>query len=313
MTIDLLTNFGVCTDEVHQDLETALRVAKQLEMQSVELLECWNKPVVSLEDDEIDRARDLLDRLEMRVSAIGSMFLKLVYLQHVPRGAVAQDESFRDDLELLRSSVRVAKRLSAPIVRSYAFRREGMNGVGNPSPRLPKGGEVPDEILEKIAEGLRIALRETEEAGLVLGLENVRSCWANTGHNAARILQAVNNPALRAIWDPANDYVSGGVPYPEGYEAVKNHICHVHVKDASLADPVAGLTSWEPVGRGEIDWVGQFHALYNDGYSGSFSLETHWHPVPEDGGEPDRIADSRTSFEGVLKALGGPPQVDPGE
>ena len=70
-----------------------------------------------------------------------------------------------------------------PVVRTYSFRRESMVGHGNPSPRLPQGGEIPDEMLEKIVEGLRIAGDETAEAGLVLGLENVRSCWGNTGIN----------------------------------------------------------------------------------------------------------------------------------
>lgn len=162
---------------------------------------------------------------------------------------------------------------------------------------------MPDEMLEKIVEGLRFAAQVTADAGLILGLENVRSCWANSGHNTGRIIRAVDHPALKAIWDPGNDYVSGGVPYPEGYEAVRPFICHVHVKDARVVDPPTGLTAWEAVGRGEVDYVAQFRALRRDGYSGTLSLETHWHPRPAGGGEPDRVADSRTSFAGVLAAL----------
>lgn len=299
----LLESFGACTDEVHPDLETALLAIKEMGMRRVELLEFWGKPVVAMDDGELDRARGLLDEHGLRVSAIGSLFLKLVLLGEVPVGGVGRDPAFLKDLEILRASIRVARRVGAPIVRTYAFRREGMVGLGNPSPRLPRGGDLPDEMLEKVAEGLRIAAQEAADAGLVLGLENVRSCWANSGHNTGRILRAVDHPALKVIWDPGNDYVSGGVPYPEGYAAIRPFICHVHVKDARVVDPATGLTAWEAVGRGEVDYAAQFRALRRDGYVGTLSLETHWHPVPPGQSEPDRVADSRASFGGILAAL----------
>ena len=160
----LLQNFGVCTDEVHPDLETALGVAREMGMRHVELLEFWGKPVTAMDDTEIDRARELLDRFEMGVSAIGSLFLKLVPLEHIPHGKVAGDPAFQKDLELLRASILVAKRFEAPLVRTYAFRREAMVGAGNPSPRPKDGGNVPSELLERIVEGLRIAASEVSNS-----------------------------------------------------------------------------------------------------------------------------------------------------
>jgi sugar phosphate isomerase/epimerase len=299
----LLERFGVCTDEVHPDLETALRAAREMGIHWVELLAFWGKPVVEMDDAEIDHAANLLERYEMRVSAIGSLFLKTVKLGHVARGSVEKDPAFQEDLDVLRASIRVAKRVGATIVRTYAFRRDDMIDLGNPSPRLPRGGEIPAAILDRAAEGLRIAASIAAEAGLVLGLENVRSCWANTGYNTARIIAATDHPALKSIWDPGNDYVSGGAPYPEGYTAVRPYICHVHVKDARVIDQSTGLTSWEAVGRGEVDYIAQFRALRRDGYVGGLSLETHWHPRPRPDAEPDRIADSKISFEGIRAAL----------
>ena len=111
---------------------------------------------------------------------------------------------------------------------------------------------------------------------MTLGLENVRSCWGNSGHNAARILAAVDHPRLRAIWDPGNDFVSGGVPYPDGYRAVLPYLLHVHVKDAAVVDDATGLTRWAPIGSGAVDYAGQIDALRGDGYAGVVSVETHW-------------------------------------
>jgi len=33
---------------------------------------------------------------------------------------------------------------------------------------------------------------------------------------------------------------------------------------------------WAAMGRGIVDWVGQFKALKRDGYHHAVSLETHW-------------------------------------
>ena len=72
-----------------------------------------------------------------------------------------------------------------------------------------------------------------ESAGVTLAFENVRSCNIGTGAETARLMETVNSPNLRVIWDPGNAYVSGEArPYPDGYEVVKPWIVHVHVKDA---------------------------------------------------------------------------------
>ena len=48
----------------------------------------------------------------------------------------------------------------------------------------------------------------------------------------------------------------------------------MHLKDVKRqAD---GNYDWECMGRGLIDYAGQFRAMMRDGYRGSMSLETHW-------------------------------------
>jgi sugar phosphate isomerase/epimerase len=302
VTDQLLARFGVCTDEVHADLETALKHAKAMGMREVEIQEFWGKPPLDTTDADLDRAKGLLDQYGFSASAIGSQFLKPVMLGNVKRGEVAKDAHFQKDLDILRAEIRIAHALGSKIVRTYGFRRDDMVGLGNPSPRLAKGGPLPDEMLEKIAEGLRIAAQMAADEGLVLGLENVRSCWANSGHNTGKILDATDHPALQAMWDAGNCFVSGGDPYPEGYDAVRGRICHVHVKDGRVVDHSTGLIEWKPVGEGEVDWAQQFAALRRDGYTGPLSLETHWHPKAPDG-VPNKPEDSRISFEGIKKAL----------
>ena len=68
----------------------------------------------------------------------------------------------------------------------------------------------------------------------------------------------------------------------------------MHCKD--IIRKQDGSTEWMAMGRGEIDYVGQFRALKKDGYRGALSLETHWRGA----GTPEES--TRQSMAG-LKAL----------
>lgn len=286
--------YGAVTDELDQDLERALFIARDLGLAAVELNSLWGRNIVELSDEEIARAERLIGEGGPRVVAVDPPCFKPCVLDHLPVGRVAEDPDVARHLAMLDRALALARRFHAPYVRVFAFRRSGIVGLGNPSPRLPDGGAIPEEMLDRVAEGLREAARRAEEAGITLVLENVRSCWANTGLNTAAVLEAVDSPALRALWDPGNDFVSGGTPYPAGYEAVRPHILHLHVKDARVIDPAAGLTGWAPIGEGEIDYLGQLRALLEDDYQGVVSLETHWRPA---GGSAEEA--SRHSFAGL--------------
>lgn len=287
--------FGAVTDELDDDLERALAIGRDLGITEVELNNLWGRNVVELAEEELARAERALGAAGAPVAAIDPPCFKPCVLDHLPVGRVAEDPEVARHLELLDRALALARRFDAPFVRVFSFRRSGIVGLGNPSPRLPEGGPIPEEMLDRIAEGLREAARRAEEAGVTLLLENVRSCWANTGVNTAAVLEAVDSPALRALWDPANDYVSGGVPYPYGYQAVRPHMLHVHVKDARVVDRAIGLTAWAPIGEGEVDYRGQVRALLEDGYQGVLALETHWRAAA---GSAESA--SRQSFAGLL-------------
>jgi sugar phosphate isomerase/epimerase len=291
---------AVITDEIAADLETALPVAQELGLSLVELNNVGQKNVADLSPAERERAREQIEAAGMRVVAVGPPCFKACVLDGVPVAQVGENPVFREHMATLERAALAAQAFGAGLVRVFSFRRSGIAGLGNPSPRLPEGGALPEPILERIVEGLRIACGVAAAAGVTLALENVRSCWGNTGVNSRRILDAVGSPYLKAIWDPGNDYVSGGVPYPEGYEAVKPYVAHVHLKDAKVVDPGTGLTAWECVGEGEVNLPEQMAALARDGYDGVVSLETHWR------GENVSAAEStRRSFAGLCRILDG--------
>ncbi len=137
-------------------------------------------------------------------------------------------------------------------------------------PQAPQGSPPPDELLEV----LQRAAVQAHEADLRLAIEVEEGFWADTGENTARIVEAVGHPALGVNWDPGNAFPAGDTPYPDGYDAVRDHVYHVHFKDVVK---IHG-GSYEYAVDGDIDWEGQIRALARDEYDGYISVETHMYP-----------------------------------
>ena len=288
MVSEMRFSLGVVTDEIADDPAVALPAAREMGFTHVEFNRVGGRGVHELTDAEVAELRRMVAGEGLQTAAVDPPAFKAVELDAVPAAEVTRHPAVVEHLEQVRRSCHVAGELGAGIVRVFSFRRSYMSGNGNPSPREPRGGAIPDTALPKIAAGLRAAAAVADRHGVTLGLENVRSCWGNSGINAARILAAVEHPRLRAIWDPGNDFVSGGVPYPDGYRAVLPYLVHVHVKDAQVVDGATGLTRWAPIGRGAVDYAGQIAALRRGGYAGVVSVETHWRKPGDPGPQSTR-------------------------
>ena len=72
----------------------------------------------------------------------------------------------------------------------------------------------------------------------------------------------------------------------------------MHLKD--VVDLGGDKPEWAAMGRGTIDFVGQFRGLLRDGDTGAMSLETHW----RGGGTPEESA--RLSMAGLKSLCSAP-------
>ena len=132
----------------------------------------------------------------------------------------------------------------------------------------------PPAVFEDVVSALGRLADEAQDEGIVIGLENEPACNVGTAHETARVLAALEHPALQMVWDPANAFVLGERPYPDGYaELPVGRIAHVHAKDCRVRDLVP---EWGLLGEMGLDWSGQLSALLRDRYDGWVSLETHW-------------------------------------
>ncbi len=296
---------GVVLEEIDHDPAHSLPNACDLGMTQVEFGSLWGCPLHDASDAQLDEMRRLLAAHGLSVAMVGPSTFKTLYLGHLAPAEIERDDQFRQELARIRRTMELARAFGAPLARTFSFRREGMVGLGNPSPRLSRGGEIEPAMLERLRRAFSPICDLAEVVGVLLGLENVRSCWANSGWNTRCIVDAIGSPRLKVVWDPADGYVSGeDASYPEGYEAVRPYIAHVHLKDARLLDPATGLTAWERIGDGEVDYRGQLAALIADGYSGAISVETHNQPAGKTPAEATRL--TTAGLRRVLASLEAP-------
>jgi sugar phosphate isomerase/epimerase len=277
---------SVITDEITQDLDHALEIAsREFGLVYVELRTMWNKNVINLDEKETADVRRLLKKHELQVTDIASPLFKTDW-PGAPKSKFSPDKpqfgadyTFAEQGEVLERSIAAAKALGTDRIRCFDFWR-----LDDPKPYRAAMDEK---------------LRETAAAvagkNITLLLENEFACNTATGAEAGRTLQAVPSPNLKVNWDPGNAAYRGELAFPDGFEKLpKDRIGHMHCKD--VVRKADGSYEWAAMGRGIIDFEGQFRALLQAGYSGTMSLETHW----RGGGSAEES--SRQSMAG-LKAL----------
>jgi len=257
---------SILTDEISQDFGHALEVAAgEFGLGWVELREMWSKNITTLDAKQVEEAQRLLERHKLRVSAIASPLFKVdwpgapISSYSTRRDQFSAEFTFKQQDELLERSLELARAFKTDRVRFFDFWR-----LDNPAP-----------YRAAIDDKLREAAAKAGKRKITLVLENEYACNTATGAESARTLQAVRSPYLKLVWDPGNAAFRGEKPYPDGYSLVpKDRIGHVHCKDAARKPD--GSFEWAAMGKGLIDWVGQFRALKRDGYRGTVTLETHW-------------------------------------
>jgi L-ribulose-5-phosphate 3-epimerase len=240
---------AVITDEISQDLELAARMAREFGLDQLEIRTAWDVRIDNMSAAELDRVKRIAQENRLGIVCLATPFLKC---------DLGNDAEYAEHLEILRRSIRAAHTLGAKIIRTFTFWKKG------------ELTEVFERIVRAYDEPARIAAGE----GITLGIENESACFVGTGAEAAQFIEAVGSPAVKAVWDPGNAYWTGRErAVPDGYERLKPHIAHVHLKDVVHKDGEMVATV---LGDGEVEIPRQLELLAKDGYTGCTSLETHY-------------------------------------
>ena len=279
---------AVINDEIAQDFDHVCSVvAHDFGLQWIELRSMWGKNVTDMPDADLQRARTILSKYNLRVTDIASPLFKTDWpgaplsKQSERRDQFKTDFTFKQQEDLLDHCIVLARKFGTDRIRCFDFWR-----LDDVKP-----------YRAAINEKLRDAARKCARNNIVLLLENEMSCNTATADEAVATLRAVPESNFMLNWDPGNAATfPDSDPFPRGYEMLpKKRIGHCHAKSV-IRKPDAKW-EWAAVGTGVVDWAGQLAALERDGYRYAVSLETHW----RGGGTPEQS--TRISFKGLKDAL----------
>ncbi|QHW35045.1 sugar phosphate isomerase/epimerase [Paenibacillus rhizovicinus] len=277
---------GVITDEVSSDVLAALDFAAVRGLKHVELRSIDSRNVLALSDAEADRIRAEAESRGLFISCVASPVFKCALDASRP---VAEGDRFNQEerspaehFAMLERAMDLAERFGTNRIRIFSFWRET---------------EPIERFEAEIVGHLSRAAKLAEARGMLLLLENEPSCNGGFAAEVARLTAAVQSPALRVLWDPGNEQYGNRPSFPDGHAAIRRLLAHVHLKDVVL--DAAGKPRAVPIGSGDVPYEAHFQALTDEGYTGLFTLETHY--VPEGGTAMDGTA---MALEGLLAVLG---------
>jgi 3-dehydroshikimate dehydratase len=272
-----MIHLSAFADEISPDLEEQIAVLHEQEIRFVELRSAWDINVLDLTDAQVEVIQQRFEEEGIRVSVIGS-----------PLGKVPVDVPWTDELHRLERAIELARRFGTPMIRIFSFYLPA-----EPSSQEPTAHRAA--VMERLGQMAGVATN----GGVTLLHENDTDLYGDTVERCLDVLQTVRSTSLKAAFDPANFIVSGAVPYPDAYDALRPWVTHVHVKDARPDRTVVAT------GEGVARWPELLERLRSDGYDGYFSLEPHLLAAGQHQGfsGPDLFRHAAQAFKAMLRAI----------
>lgn len=242
---------SVITDEISQDLKVAIELANRFSLDAVEIRSVYDKGPFDFTMEDLQSMKKQISDANLRVSAISAPFYKC---------DMNNPEEIKANLIGLEKCIKAADVLGTNIIRGFAFWTNG----------------ALDACLPQIVELYQKPIQLLKNSGITLALESDPSVNTTNALELAKVLNAINHPQVKALWDPGNNIYSPHfeTPYPDGYNYIKSHMVHVHLKDAVLDSENNAIGCC--FGEGLVDFKGQLQSLVDDGYKDYVVMETHY-------------------------------------
>ena len=264
-------------DEIDPDIDTQLRVMAETDLRHLELRGIEETNVLDLSPAQIERIHRAIDEYGFGISAIAS-----------PIGKIDITEDFDPHLERFERAIELADEFDAEYIRLFSY-------------YYPEDDD-PNDWRDEVMRRMERKVERAERAGVTLVHENERDIYGDVPERCRDIIETVDSPNLRALFDPANFVVDDIEVYPHAYEELAEYIEYLHVKDAAFADGV----EIEPAGEGDADIPEVIEALIEDEYEGFASLEPHLAHAGAEGGfsGPEAFQVAAQAFMAVLDDIG---------
>ena len=247
----------------HHRLEEAIDLLADLGYDGVGLtLDVHHLDPARATDADVDALGERLRRANLRVVVeTGGRYLLDRRRKHWPNLVSSEGRDRR--VELLRQSVRIARRLGAGVVSLWSG--------------TPDDGVERARAWEWLVEGRGEGCRFAGEEGMQIGVEPEPGMLVERLSEFEELRRSIDSAALRLTLDLGHVACVESEPIPEVVRRHAPELANVHVED------IAGRRHEHlPFGEGEIDFPPVLEALREVGFAGLVGVELsrHSHDAP---------------------------------
>lgn len=241
-------------DEIAVDFEEQLRVLQRLEIPLIDIRAAWGFNCSQFTADHVARVKDLCARYGIAVSCMGS-----------PIGKSPIDDPIETECERLRHIGAIADTLGTRNIRIFSFYPAASVDEAAMQCAIDRLGKLTD-----------IAVSMDRQ----LLLENEKGVVGDLPKNCLQLMQAIDSPNFRFIWDPANFVQCGAAEQVDAWwDALHPYIGYIHIKDALLPEDASNAhderSTVTVAGQGDGQVKQLLANLEASAYDGVLSLEPH--------------------------------------
>ena len=206
------------TDEYSQDMSEQIKGMLNNGIKYTELRGINGKNVSEITLDEAKEVKNMLDANGLAVWSVGS-----------PLGKIKLTDDINKHIDLVKRVCETANVLDTKNIRVFSF-------------YIPDTSNIAP-YRSKVMEYMNLMLEASKPYGVSLCHENEKGIYGAKTEGVVDIMNTFKG-GYKCIFDPANFIQEDVVTYPDAFNALKDDIYYMHIKDARADKSIA------PAGKG---------------------------------------------------------------
>jgi len=254
-----LTGF---TDEASKRIDVQIKALHELGWSNMECRETEYGNIAAMTDTQFNECAQKLSAGNIRINCYGSA------IANWKRSIFDDPESSYNEL---RTAIPRLHTLGTTMVRVMSFQCPEDASINTP--------DIEREVIKR----MKVLTAMAEDGGVTLVHENCNNWGGRSWEHTLRILDAIQSPALRLVFDTGNPVFrkdvrfDGSEPFPyqrswDFFSHVEEFVEYVHIKDGTMEGDSMRFTH---AGEGDGDVVKILNRLHERGYDGGISIEPH--------------------------------------
>ncbi|OGV56452.1 MAG: hypothetical protein A2X45_03290 [Lentisphaerae bacterium GWF2_50_93] len=255
-------------DEAASDLDGQIKATKELGWKNIETRKLFDGNLASITDAQFAEVCEKLKKSGVAFNCYGS---------GVANWSKPITESPESSYDEMKKAVPRMQKLGIKMIRMMSF-------------AVPKELRQQDFSAEVIKR-LKVIVKMAEDGGILCVHENCMN-WAGMSYeHTLKMMEGIKSPNFKLVFDTGNpvfsDDVRGKPPYKlqsawKFYDAVKEHVAYIHIKDGTMGADGKAIYSFPGEGVGDVRKI--LKDMFKRGYDGGISIEPHMVAIYHDQG-----------------------------